>query len=643
MSGFAGCFSRTGSPVDPDVLRRMMTTLPHRGAADWQRFVDGSVAVAGGQMASAEGGNLILVGDVRVDNREDVERLLDGPISQFDDITLVAELRSRYGSSFVEHLEGDFAFVVINLADREVTCYRDHFGARPFCYSLTGQFLLVASEITPVLASGVVGDEVDRIRVEDFFVGRLSDQERTFYKAVKRLQPATEMVVTDRDIRAREFWSIESAPVQSAPIDDLAEQFRRLFMNAVRVRAKGERVNCMLSGGLDSSSVVASAASMSPKGEDVRSFTVQFPYLEGRQAERADESRYARAVVESSGVTAHTLSGDTKTPLGTLKLMTEIHGQPFEVPNAYLDAIAMEAVRDQGGGVLLTGLEGDLTVSHGDGYLLELGFAGRWKEFVGEADALVARSGATPEMIMERYGAPILENLFQLKEWSAFGTAIRELAGAYEKSSAVLAWNTGLRRWIRQKYYRVTQKETFEDRSRLSLIRPDYPGRRELLERLRESTEKIDNARTQREHHTAFLTSGYPASLLEFSERNAAFYGLDIRHPFFDKALVEFSVGLPGSAKLSNGWTRYILRMAMEQILPDEVQWRADKAVLAPNFVYLMKAEPPEKVQKLANSAVDAFSDILGKASVNSLLERRKYATLWNILGVGEWVLHKRN
>lgn len=643
MSGLVGYFSRRAGDADGDVLVRMGNAVQHRGAPSWASWSSGGAGVAASQLLILQDGRLVLAGDIRLDNRAELAGLLGQRETESSDIELVGRLWLQFGQSFVDNIRGDFAFVVVDHQEGKIHCYRDHFGVRPFYYAVEDGLFVFGSELNAILSSGLVSEEVDRVRLEDFLIGRLTDQERTFYQSIKRLPPASELTVTAGEIRHRTYWSIEDAPDIEGSPEELAPRFREIFFDAVSARSGRGTTSCMLSGGLDSSSVVALAASLTESPESIHSYSVQFPYLEGRRAARADESRFARAVVQSSGVTGHVLSGDTATPLGTLSLMTKIHGQPFEVPNAYLDVIAMTAVRERGGSVLLTGLEGDLTISHGDGYLLELAYAGEWEAFFRESEALIARSGATSKMVLERYIKPVLATTFREQGMANLKSAASVLAGRFEMGAVSLMWKGAVRDRLRDWYYSVTGKESFEDRARLDVIRKDYHGREGMIERMRQSEVDIDNARGQRSHHVAYLQSGYAASLLEFSERNAAFFGLDIRHPFFDKKLVEFSVGLPGSTKLHDGWTRYILRLAMEQILPPQVQWRVDKAVLAPNFIHLMEADSPEKVRKLAQAAVEAFPEVLDKTSVNNLLDRGKYATLWNILSVGEWVLHKRN
>src|SRR5262249_24298976 len=91
-------------------------------------------------------------------------------------------------------------------------------------------------------------------------------------------------------------------------------------------------------------------------------------------------------------------------------------------------------------------------------------------------------------------------------------------------------------------------------------------------------------ARTERQSHQQALSQGLQAWYSEVRNREAAFFGLERRSPFFDQHLVEFCLGLPREQKIGEGWTRLILRRAMTGVVPPAIQWRVDKSDLSPNF-----------------------------------------------------------
>lgn len=90
--------------------------------------------------------------------------------------------------------------------------------------------------------------------------------------------------------------------------------------------------------------------------------------------------------------------------------------------------------------------------------------------------------------------------------------------------------------------------------------------------------------RTEREHHYRQLTRGIIPFILEVADRDTNAFSLEIRFPFFDKRLVEFCLALPPKQKINRGWTRWIMRQSLADILPTEIQWRGGKSDLSPNF-----------------------------------------------------------
>jgi asparagine synthase (glutamine-hydrolysing) len=207
-----------------------------------------------------------------------------------------------------------------------------------------------------------------------------------------------------------------------------------------------------------------------------------------------------------------------------------------------------KAACGEGVRVYQEGIDGDVTVSHGLEYLADLFRTGRWKSLFHEADAISKQSiiSAKPIEIIWRYGIQpqIPQPIVNVKR------ALR-----HESSQA----------WYH--------------------INPDLAQRIEYKDRLQEVMNK-DSTRghTAREVHKRELSAAYLTLSLELFDKVAAAYSLDIRFPFFDRRLVEFCLAVPPEQKLSQGWTRYIFRRAMEGILPEEIQWRSTKADFIVSF-----------------------------------------------------------
>ena len=113
-------------------------------------------------------------------------------------------------------------------------------------------------------------------------------------------------------------------------------------------------------------------------------------------------------------------------------------------------------------------------------------------------------------------------------------------------------------------------------------MNPDLVARTDVAARHRAQWASLAGYTTEREHHLAAISASLQAYALEVLDKVAARAGIEARYPFWDKRLAEFCLALPSNAKLCNGWSRLILRQAMQGILPNSVQWRRDKHDFTP-------------------------------------------------------------
>jgi len=118
-----------------------------------------------------------------------------------------------------------------------------------------------------------------------------------------------------------------------------------------------------------------------------------------------------------------------------------------------------------------------------------------------------------------------------------------------------------------------------------SIIRPEFARRTGVLDRLEAFQRRHERPlRSAREVHRDAMMSGLVPYALELADKAASVFGVEPRYPFFDRRLMELCLAMPADQKLQGGWTRVVMRRAMEGVLPEEVRWRSTKANLAPNF-----------------------------------------------------------
>jgi asparagine synthase (glutamine-hydrolysing) len=567
VSAIFGIYSLDGCPVTAD-LQAVQAALGHRrggGARTWQHddvglghgtFHTTDEPLDDPQPLIRDRGRFVLTADARIDNRCDLIAALGlgahGDES-IGDAELILAAYKRWGEGAPEHLIGDFAFALWDSTRNILFCARDAMGVRPLYYShRPGRSFAFSSDITALLACGRVPRRLNEARVADHLLRNFDDRSSTFYEGVVRLPAAHALTVGRQSARLRQFWSLDpTRDLRLASDDEYAEAFRETFLEAVRCRTRSPLpVGSMLSGGLDSSSIACAANLVMPEASrPLRTFSAIFPDLPEHELRRTDERSYLGTVLGSGTFDPSFVRATDVSPLFDWPCVSRHLGQACVAPNLYIHWQLYKAAAGKGVRVLLDGIDGDTTVSHGLALLADLTRAGRWIRFLREARAL-AKTRSSPYRFREivwRFGIRSLvpERLVRMQH-------LRRSSHGPQEGRSIL------RREFRD-HLRVDQRATEE----------------------RHAAEEASDARVR--HHRALMSPLIPYAL-EFADAASSAFALDVRYPFFDRRLIEFCLAIPADQKLQRGWTRAIMRRALGGMLPREIQWRAGKADLSPNF-----------------------------------------------------------
>ena len=544
MSGMVGIHHLDGRPVDRELIRRMSAAISHRGRDGDGLWIDGSIGMAHRmfhatpeslfekQPLTDDENQLCLVMDGRVDNRHELKSALvsegQSPRSN-DDAELVLCAYRAWGESCAERIIGDFAFAIWDGGLRRLFCARDFMGLRPFVYHFDGKTFIWTSELHALFeAPGVTRDPNEGMAGE-YLSTRICSLTETLYQGVMRLPPAHCMTVDGGGIRFRRYWDFDpSKRVLYRSDAQYAEHFHDLFREAVRCRMRCVGpVASDLSGGLDSSSVVAMAQELlldgSVDGEGFETLSWSFPGME------YDEIFFVDEVVSKWNLVSHRL---TPKPLPA--------NDYIEKSNRYLDfpgypnAQALDQLRSLASAsqckAVLTGEGGDEWLT---GYLERglRGLRGQAREY------------------LKGYVWPLAPRLFQ--------------------------------RLVRRCLNRPESPKWIDSR---------FAARTDLAERLRRETKAPPSASFAQRAMYSALTDGFSVHAQEVGERNAAWLGLEIRHPLCDRRIVEFGLAIPDERRRRGETDKIILRNVMRKSLPAAVLNRMDKAEFSHLFVDQMRA-----------------------------------------------------
>ena len=591
MSGIAAIYYQNARLVSPEQLGQALLALRHRGPDGTRIWYRGSVGLAHCMFHTTPeslqerlplvnaAGETVITADARLDNRSKLIARLDLPLSAAEclaDSALILYAYERWGCNCVQELLGDFAFVIWDSRNQILFCARDHFGVKPFYYYADRQLFVCASEIRGIFAAAEVPKRLNEFRIADYLLSNFDDATATFYQEILRLPPAHTITISPEGMRLERYWSLDaSREVRLSTDEQYAETFRELFTEAVSCRLRSSfPIGSMLSGGLDSSSVTCVAEQL--LYEDGRGPLQTFSAVLDN-VPVADERGYIDMVTKRKGIMSHYMRGDLAKPVSSIQDFLECRDEPPYSFNLFINLALYQTASNHGCRIMLEGFDGDTTVSHGTQYLVDLLKADRWAPYIKELRAFADNQNLS-------FRQEFLGSLWSHRV-APFMNKLPLFPGKrrLRKTLGTLLAGSDRTRTVALPESRNLLDQTFVQRIRLS----GYQERKEK------------QARSEREAHFHRLTWGVMPYVLEILDQAAAISSLEVRYPFWDKRLVEFCLGLPPEQKIRNGWTRLVLRKAMQGILPPEIQWRKDKSNLGHNFSHVFQTFEQELVERV--------------------------------------------
>lgn len=602
MCGIAGIVA-PDAPAHGERVSAMVAALRHRGPDDqgvraFDRCVLGHARLsiidldAGHQPMDSPAGPASIVFNGEIYGYRDIrERLAGFPFRTRSDTEVILALYDRYGDKLLEHLPGMFAFALWDEGRGTLLCARDRFGEKPLYYARgEGGALVFASEIKGVLASGLVRPVLDRGALAHYLQDLYVPPDRTIYANVHTLPPAHMLTWKDGQVSVQRYWDL---PEQDRDIGlaDAAERLDGLLAEAVGSQLIADvPVGAFLSGGMDSSTVVAAAARL---GGRVQTYSFAFA------AGRVDERAFARPVAERYGCDHHELVDTDADIAALLVTMQEVYDEPFADSSniaTYLIARLARAHLK----VVLTGDGGDELFG---------GYSPWYRPLCAMA------SIPAPAVAL----APLVRNVVRL------GAA---LAGG--PSDATRAFLTGLD--LRRRYGSVAaahrERRRYFSASDLAALGLQPAAVAEPARAY--ADDPVDGALR------ADLSGYMPGDILVKTDRASMAHGLELRAPLLDVELASFCIALPSRLKVRSGADKIVLREAVRPLLPETVLTRPKQGFGAPVRDWLRR----EGVRALKAAYLDDPSrrlfDVLPFDRVRPFVRGDDYRT-WVLLVLALW------
>ncbi len=597
----------------------MLSSIDHRGPDGTGSWVDKRVGIGHQQLQStpesryddqpSRTGDLILSADARIDNRSELLDTLPflSARDRVPDSQLLLEAYRQWGPACVDHLIGAFAFVIWDAAEQQLFCARDHLGVKPFYYHLNTERCAVASEIKAILTLQSVPRVLDEVRVGDFLIGRYGDKTNTLYESIRRLPPAHAMVVTETDHSVWQYWDLD--PTQSIDLgsDQAYEtRYRELLEEAVRCRLRTDgAVGTELSGGLDSSPVTVVARDLLPDEQPLHTFSNAFD-----DAPRADEQEYIDAIVDQAGIIPHYVNLDGVPSLVDIDQLQYYFDRPPHHTTYFGSWERAKWNAQVGVDVVLSGNMGDAVVGHGYSLFTELARTGRWRQLFEELRAASDVHGRQ------------LTDLFTMLVLRPF-----------------------VPNFVSTQVQRLRRNPIYEQREN-PILNPAFVkriGLRSRYKRLYVSNGLFPP--NSREQQYRSIMGGMFTEALELRNQVDAAFGIETRHPYADKRLIEFSLAIPPTQQFSDGYARSIARRSLDDLLPEKVQWRTSKATFGEPFYNSMQKES-ERLDRLLEEP-GPLAEYLDMEGLRKAAERFEEApnmkdgrALWRALSLWVWFQH---
>ncbi len=553
MCGIAGAISPDPNER-PETVRRMLAAIRHRGPDDegLETRGDGSLGVRrlsiidlahGHQPMANETGEIIAVQNGELYNFEALRAELVArghTLTTRNDTEILPHAYEEWGSGLVPRLRGMFAIAIWDARTRTLLLARDRFGKKPLQYARAGAAFVFASEIQALLQVRGLSREIDKEAIDDYLTFGYVPAPRSAFAAIRKVPPGHTLTLHGEDVAIQRYWRPAFAPKLPLTIDQAAEQVRTRIEDAVKVRLMSDvPIGAFLSGGLDSSTVVAYMARHSERA--VKTFSIGF-------SDRAfDELPFARLVARTFGTDHHELVVEAD-QTDVLPMLVRHLGEPFAdssiVPTYHVARITREHVT-----VALNGDGGDELFAGYDRYKAAA-IARLATRFVPAA--LVRGMARTAATIPLASGLP--RTVHRARRFAA------ALGSSPEERH--LRW-TG--------YFTGALRDRVIGDALRSLDR-------ERAYRKLAAAAEISGATDPAEHYMASDILTYlPDDLLVKVDIASMACSLEARSPLLDHELAEVVLRLPPEYKLSPRTSKVLLRRAMRGIVPDEILDRRRK------------------------------------------------------------------
>jgi asparagine synthase (glutamine-hydrolysing) len=618
MCGICGVFEyerRTDLPAA--MIHDMNQTMIHRGPDDGGVFVGPGIGLghrrlsiidlAGGhQPMSNEDGTIWVLLNGEIYNYPELrtELLQRGHVfTTKSDTEAIVHSYEDFGEGCFAKLRGMFSIALWDSRQRKLILARDRVGKKPLFYAGDQDRILFGSELKALLASGLVSKEMDHEALSDYFSLGYVPAPKTIYRAVRKVMPGSYLVASADGIREGCYWDLSFSKIEQRTESEWCERLRHELCEATRIRLMSDvPLGAFLSGGIDSSSIVAMMDHLMKRAVTTCSI--------GFREEKFNEAPYARQVSEQFS-TDHHVEMVEPNALEIVDKLAWHFDEPFAdssaIPTYYVSRIARGQVT-----VALGGDGGDENLAGYRRYKLDHN-ENRLRSHV---PAAMRRAVFGP---LGRWypGLAWAPRVFRAK--ATFQNLSRTPLEGYFNSIS---------------YFRPDDK--------LNLFTPEFKrllGGYDSMDVFRHYYDRADTEDLLSKIQYVDIKTYLTDDILTKVDRASMAVSLEVRAPMLDHKFMECVASIPSNLKLHSGVGKYILKKALEPILPHNILYRPKQGFAVPLDSWFRG----ELKDMAYNIVVETKDDLLNQNFLKKIWDQHqkncydRSALLWSVLMFRKW------
>ena len=626
MCGIAGLFEfGRDAHVDSAVLRRMCDVMAHRGPDDNGIFTQGKIGLGmrrlsivdlatGHQPLSNEDGSIWIVFNGEIYNHRALREHLITRGHRYrtqSDTETIVHLYEEYGKDCVQHLRGMFAFAIWDAKHKSLFIARDRLGIKPLYYRRSSRNFLFGSEIKVLLAYPEVRPDFNRAALPEYLAFGYLSAEETFYNGVHKLMPGHRLEINEQgDLRVEPYWDLPLTPADK-PHDEryYVESYRDLLEGAVNSHLMSDvPLGVFLSGGLDSSAVAALMTKI--RREPIETFSV------GYTESAYSELPYARTVAQHLKSVHREVFVSRQDFFGALPKLIWHEDEPIVWPSSvalfFVAQLSRERVK-----VVLTGEGSDETLAGYSRYaftLKNMAFDRVYRSLVPYAIRRHVRGSIA--------ASPLIN-----------ATVRRKLSHTFLGLDGE-SWTS---------FYFDNFFSAFNQKDQSELLTDDFRPQVEAGSAYRNVLgywERSSGELLQRLLYTDIKT--YLVELLMKQDNMSMAASIESRVPFLDHVLVEWATRVPASIQIRGSAGKWILKKAMEDLLPHSIIYRPKLGFPTPWSGWLAGTQLDE-IETLLLEPRSMSRGFFRRAAVEKLFREHRaryrdhYDRIWRLLNLELW------